>query len=175
MAEDRREQELRAAAKSACRGTETTSTGSDSSRTITGGPESTATESSSSRRQLRQLPHDHRWGRKCSHREQRSKRQLRQQILTVVERLCPGSRYSRCGRQIHLRKNPCHRQSRSNISWNKKSQILWMQNPLRISSLSVRIRCRKRPRRKKVVPFLCKEKQRQRDRCSHKSTDTTGK
>ena len=92
-----------------------------------------------SRRQLRQQPHDHRRVSKHSHREQRSRRQLRQQILTVVERLCPGSRYSRCGRQIHLRKNPCHRQSRSNISWNKKSQILWMQNPLRISSLSIRI------------------------------------
>lgn len=129
-----------------------------------------------SRRQLRQLPHDHRWGRKCSHREQRSKRQLRQQILTVVERLCPGSRYSRCGRQIHLRKNPCHRQSRSNISWNKKSQILWMQNPLRISSLSIRIRCRKRPRRKKVVPvFFAKRNKDKETDAATKAQNTTGK
>lgn len=127
MAEDRREQELRAAANS-----------------LPGYRDNIG--------RIRQQPHDHRRARKHSHREQRSRRQLRQQILTVVERLCPGSRYSRCGRQIHLRKNPCHRQSRSNISWNKKSQILWMQNPLRISSLSIRIRCRKRPRRKKVVP-----------------------
>ena len=122
-----------------------------------------------SRRQPRQQPHNHRRVRKHSHREQRSRRQPRQQIPTVAERLCPGSRYSRCGRQIHLRKNPCHRQSRSNISWNKKSQILWMQNPLRISSLSIRILCRKRPRRKKVVPVsLQRETKRQMQPQKHR-------
>ena len=113
-------------------------------------------------------------GQKCSHREQPSKRQLRQQIPTVAERLCPGSRYSRCGRQIHLRKNPCHRQSRSNISWNKKSQsitgcrILCGSPRYRSGSVAGNVQEGRRSYR-----FLCKEKQ--RDRCSHKSTDTTGK